>query len=147
VAATLHRVVIGPAAHFKQYRDGRVVIGDDLGPPASAAHEPLAAQPLDFPDEAIRSIHAQRLMREAAQYLPALGAAPVDRVTVGWRPMPKDGYPIVGASRECSNLYVVVTHSGVTLAPILSELATIEILDEVEAEALAPYRLSRFTAG
>ena len=143
----LHRVVVGPAAHIKQYRDGRVVIGDDLGPPASAAHQPLAAQPLDFPDEAIRAIHAQRLLREAAQYLPALGAAPVDRVTVGWRPMPKDGYPIVGSSRECPNLYVVVTHSGVTLAPILSELATIEILDEVEVQALAPYRLSRFIAG
>ena len=143
----LQRVVIGPAAHIKQYRDGRAVIGDDLGPPASPAHEPLAAQPTDFPDEPIRTIHAQRLLREASQYLPALASAPVDRVTVGWRPMPKDGYPIVGPSRECPSLYLVVTHSGVTLAPVLSEYAAIEILDEVEVEALEPYRLARFVAG
>jgi len=140
----LHRVVIGPAAHVKQYRDGRLVIGDDLGPPRTTAHDGLARQPADFPDAATRALHARRLLGEAAQYLPPVANAPVDRVTVGWRPMPKDGYPIVGACRECANLYLAVTHSGVTLAPILGELAALEILDGAEVRALAPYRPARF---
>jgi glycine/D-amino acid oxidase-like deaminating enzyme len=58
--------------------------------------------------------------------------------------MPKDGYPIIGAGRVCPNLYLAVTHSGVTLAPLLGELATMEILDGVEVEMLAPYRQARF---
>jgi glycine/D-amino acid oxidase-like deaminating enzyme len=140
----LQRVAIGPAAHLKQYRDGRIVIGDDLGPPSTVAHDYLKSQPTDFPDDPVRSLHAQRILREAAQYLPAVADAVVDKVTVGWRPMPKDGYPIVGASDHCRNLYVVVTHSGVTLAPVVSELAAIEMLDAVEVQALAPYRPARF---
>ncbi len=139
----LQRIAIGPAAHFKQYRDGRVVIGDDLGPPASAAHDYLRGQPEDFPDESFRELHRRRILAQAAQYLPQLADAPVERVTIGWRPMPKDGYPIVGACREYPNLYLAVTHSGVTLAPVLGELAAIEILDSVEVEPLGPYRPAR----
>jgi glycine/D-amino acid oxidase-like deaminating enzyme len=146
MAALLSHVAIGPDAHFKQYRDGRVVIGDDFGPPPTVAHDVLQHQPADFPNDATREVHTRRILRQAAQYLPALADAPVDRVTVGWRPLPKDGYPIVGASARCPNLYVVVTHSGVTLAAVLSELAAIEILDGVEVQALAPYRPSRFAA-
>jgi glycine/D-amino acid oxidase-like deaminating enzyme len=121
-----------------------MVIGDDLGPPSTAAHDVLRQQPADFPDEAVRELHARRLLGEAAQYLPSVADAPLDRVTVGWRPMPKDGYPIIGACRDCANLYLAVTHSGVTLAPILGELAAMEILDGVEVQPLAPYRLARF---
>jgi glycine/D-amino acid oxidase-like deaminating enzyme len=143
----VHRVAVGPAAHLKQYADGRMVIGDDLGPPGTAAHDYLRQQPADFPDENFRELHRRRLLAEAAQYLPQLADAPVERVTVGWRPMPKDGYPIVGACRACPNLYLAVTHSGVTLAPLLGELASLEILDGVEVGMLAPYRPARFTAG
>jgi glycine/D-amino acid oxidase-like deaminating enzyme len=35
-------------------------------------------------------------------------------------------------------------HSGVTLSPLVAQLAAIEILDGVEAEPLAPYRPARF---
>lgn len=146
MAPLLHRVAIGPVAHFKQYRDGRVVIGDDFGPPTTVAHDYLQSQPVDFPDAAIRDLHTQRILKQAAQSLPALADAPVDKVTLGWRPLPRDGYPIVGTSAKCPNLYLVVTHSGVTLAPVLSELASIEILDGVEVQALGPYRPSRFAA-
>ena len=143
----VRHVAIGPAAHVKQYRDGRIVIGDDLGPPNSAAHELLGKQPADFPDETFRELHQRRLLGEAAQYLPQAAGAPVDRITIGWRPMPRDGYPIVGACPACPNLYLAVTHSGVTLAPLLAELAAIEIVEGVDVQLLAPYRLARFAAG
>ena len=141
--ALVHRVVIGPDAHFKQYREGGMVIGDDFAPPPNAVHEYLN-HPLDFPDDATRRLHEQRILKQAAEYLPAAEKAPVEKVTLGWRPMPKDGFPIIGPAGSCPNLYIVVTHSGVTLAAILGELVTQEILDRVSVAMLEPYRPSRF---
>lgn len=139
-----HRVLIGPDAHFKQYRDGGMVIGDDFGPSPTAAHDELKRHPLDFPDDAIRQLHEQRILKQAAEYLPAARKAPVEKVTLGWRPMPKDGFPIIGPAENCPNLYILVTHSGVTLAGILGELVSQEILDRVSVTMLEPYRPSRF---
>jgi glycine/D-amino acid oxidase-like deaminating enzyme len=41
-------------------------------------------------------------------------------------------------------LYVVVTHSGVTLAPILGRYVTQEVMSGSRIEALAPFRPERF---
>jgi glycine/D-amino acid oxidase-like deaminating enzyme len=57
------------------------------------------------------------------------------------RPMPLDGLPVVGYLED--GLYVVVTHSGVTLAPILGQLAAVELLDNMAMEVLREYRPSR----
>jgi glycine/D-amino acid oxidase-like deaminating enzyme len=37
-----------------------------------------------------------------------------------------------------------VMHSGITLGPLVGRLASMEILDGVHVEPLAPYRLERF---
>ncbi len=59
--------------------------------------------------------------------------------------MPLDGYPVMGFAEEAPNLYVAITHSGVTLAPALSQLAAQEICDAAPADAvLGPYRPQRF---
>ena len=51
----------------------------------------------------------------------------------------------MGFAIEAPNLYVALTHSGVTLAPVLSQLAALEICDGVSADAvLGPYRPERF---
>ena len=51
----------------------------------------------------------------------------------------------MGFASEAPNLYVALTHSGVTLAPALSQLAAQEICDGTPAEAvLGPYRPQRF---
>ena len=65
-------------------------------------------------------------------------------VPVGYRPMPLDGYPVLGLSRTVPNVYLAVTHSGVTLAPLVGEYTAIEILDGVSVDLLAPYRVERF---
>jgi glycine/D-amino acid oxidase-like deaminating enzyme len=61
---------------------------------------------------------------------------------VGLRALPADGLPVVGplAGRG----YVVVTHSGITLAPLLGELVAREVCDAAEQPLLAPYRVERF---
>ena len=65
-------------------------------------------------------------------------------VPVGYRPMPLDGLPVIGFTKVVPNVYLAVMHSGVTLAPLVGELSAIEIMDGVNVELLAPYRLERF---
>jgi glycine/D-amino acid oxidase-like deaminating enzyme len=55
--------------------------------------------------------------------------------------MPEDEFPMVGFTANCPNLYVAAMHSGVTLAPLIGELAAREILDGERAIALDPYRI------
>ncbi len=89
--------------------------------------------------------HADDLLARAARYLPGLAAARAIPVPVGYRPMPLDGYPVLGFGDGAPNVYIALTHSGVTLAPLIGELAAIEIVDDVRTEVLNAYRVERFT--
>ena len=116
--------------HLRQCADGRLMIGE--GDQESLAEDDTQA-------------HADDLLARASRYLPGLSGAQAVPVPVGWRPMPLDGYPVMGFASEASNLYVALTHSGVTLAPVLSQLAAQEICDGTPPEAvLGPYRPQRF---
>jgi glycine/D-amino acid oxidase-like deaminating enzyme len=57
--------------------------------------------------------------------------------------MPADGFSIVGTVAERPGLYLCVTHSGVTLAPLLSELVTSEITSGQPDPRLADFRPAR----
>ena len=116
--------------HLRQCADGRLMIGE--GDQESLAEDDTQA-------------HADDLLARARRYLPGLAGAQAVPVPVGWRPMPLDGYPVVGFAAEAANLYVALTHSGVTLAPALSQLAAQEICGGTPADAvLGPYRPQRF---
>ena len=116
--------------HIRQCADGRMMIGE--GNQESLAEDD--SQP-----------HADDLLERACNYLPGLSGAKAIPVPVGWRPMPLDGYPIMGFTPEVSNMYIALTHSGVTLAPVVSQLAAMEICDGVNADdVLSPYRPTRF---
>ena len=88
--------------------------------------------------------HADELLENTKKILPSIGDASAIATPVGYRPMPIDGYPVIGFTESVSNLYIALMHSGVTLAPLVSEMATIEIVDGVMVDWFAPYRLSRF---
>jgi glycine/D-amino acid oxidase-like deaminating enzyme len=68
----------------------------------------------------------------------------LDFVTLGHRVLPKDGHSIIGPSRTFPNVYVVATHSGMTLAPIFGQLAAAEVLDGVKVDLLEAFRPDRF---
>ena len=61
---------------------------------------------------------------------------------LGWRPVPSDGLPVVGAIED--GLYVTVMHSGMTLAAITADYATREIMRGEHINTLGPYRPGRF---
>lgn len=65
-------------------------------------------------------------------------------IKVGMRPMPVDGYPIVGFYDQIEGLYLIVVHSAITLAPVISRMASSEIIDNVQMKELECCRLSRF---
>lgn len=146
-APLLSRVVVSPGGHMKQNPDGRVVAGELAGPPDSTAHEILATRPGRFPDRTLEREHGQRILASVSKYLPALQTAQIDAVTIGFRPVPLDGYPVVGFSDSVSGAYTVVTHSGVTLAALLGQLVALEVFEGAQVELLAPYRPARFAGG
>ncbi len=88
--------------------------------------------------------HADVLLAQAKTYLPAIGDASAIPTPVGYRPMPLDGFPVIGFTKAIPNLYIALMHSGVTLAPLVGEMASLEISDEVQVEWFLPYRAERF---
>ncbi|MED1111758.1 FAD-dependent oxidoreductase [Bacillus pumilus] len=68
----------------------------------------------------------------------------LESIKVGMRPMPEDGYPIVGFQDHIEGLYLAVMHSAITLAPLIAHLAASEIIDRESRSELEPCRLSRF---
>jgi glycine/D-amino acid oxidase-like deaminating enzyme len=143
--AVLRAVCDGPhGIEFKQFPDGRIVGNDAENPPALAAHAAILAGPVDFPNDALRAQHGQRILSRIATVFPAARERPLERLTLGFRPMPPDGMPVVGPVPSVANAYVVVTHSGVTLAPILGELVAAELVGGAAPSALlAPFRPPR----
>ena len=90
--------------------------------------------------------HADALLSRAKAYLPAIADAEAIPTPVGYRPMPLDGFPVLGFTETVQNLYIALMHSGVTLAPLVGEMATLEIADGARVDWFAPYRPERFRA-
>jgi glycine/D-amino acid oxidase-like deaminating enzyme len=125
----VNHVLLSPLGQIKQKANGRIVTGADFE----------AAKEEDTSRE-----HGERFLQRMAAVLPPLGKAQLDKVTLGLRPMPKDGYPIVGFPSGHPDIYVTVMHSGITLGAAIGQLAATEILDRVDVELLDPYRVERF---
>ena len=116
--------------HLRQASDGTLMIGQGT------------QESLNRDDS---QEHANELLARAKHYLPSIADASAVPVPVGYRPMPIDGFPVLGFTPSVPNLYIALMHSGVTLAPLVGEWATLEIVDGVRVEALNPYRPERFS--
>lgn len=84
-----------------------------------------------------------QIIEDASELVPELKGAQVQQVTAGLMPYPADAHPILGFAKGCCNLYVAVTHSGATLAPLIGKLVAQEIVSNQPLDVLAPYRLER----
>ena len=58
--------------------------------------------------------------------------------------MPADKRPALGSVGVISGLHLAVTHSGVTLAPVIAETLVREVMGEEQDELAAAYKASRF---
>ena len=62
------------------------------------------------------------------------------------RPYPQDGKTLAGPLPGADGLFVIATHSGVTLSPAIGKLMAELIAEGRTPDALAPFSLSRFQA-
>ena len=69
---------------------------------------------------------------------------PLADAIVGIRALTADLLPAVGWASDTAGIYVVVTHSGITLAPVLGELIAAEVIDGTDEHLLRPFRPTRF---
>jgi glycine/D-amino acid oxidase-like deaminating enzyme len=86
-----------------------------------------------------------RLLHESARHVvPELGDSRIVQTRVANRPIPADGYPSVGAVPSVPGYYEAVSHSGITLGPVIGRLLASEILSGKSDEMLADFRPERF---
>lgn len=87
------------------------------------------------------------LLQRARELVPALEEFRVEEARVGFRPVPEDGLPCVGAAPGPGGYYEAVTHSGVTLGPLVGRLLAREIVAGEPDESLERFSPYRFTHG
>ncbi|MFJ6601441.1 FAD-dependent oxidoreductase [Streptomyces lydicus] len=90
------------------------------------------------PSELARLLHAS-----ARRVVPELGSGHLTRTRVANRPIPGDGFPSVGAVSSVPGYYEAVSHSGITLGPVIGRLLASEILGGQRDEMLADFRPER----
>ena len=88
--------------------------------------------------------HARALLAQAARFFPVLAGAGVDRWWLAYRAMPADRLPIVGPLPWLDPLYLAVSLSGVTVAPVLAGWWPDEVATQAPDGLLAPFRPGRF---
>jgi sarcosine oxidase subunit beta len=114
---------------IKQTPSGTIVIG--------ATREPGEDVPLVTADG------TASMLAEAAELVPALRGVRLLRSWAGIRPVPPDGYPILGPT-GVDGLLVAVMHRGVTLAPVVGRTLTELMTVGTPTLDIDDYRLSRF---
>jgi glycine/D-amino acid oxidase-like deaminating enzyme len=125
----LNGLVLADRLHMRQTAEGRIIAGSDFG----------GADPGEDADAT-----AHELFAATKTMLLGGEGLELDFHTVGYRPTPVDGFPIIGRAEGADGLYVAVMHSGITLAPAVGLFAAREILDGERDALLAPYGLNRF---
>lgn len=115
-----------PHIHFRQNQDNEIICGIGSQDDSQFIN----------PNEFTLKLHAE-LSKYINQNIKYSG------YKYGLRVMPKDGLPIIGLC-DNSNVYIVMTHSGVTLAPILAQIIKSEIVDKQQVSEIDFYRMKRF---
>jgi glycine/D-amino acid oxidase-like deaminating enzyme len=133
VPVRLSRILTTPSLNVRPAGGGRLLLQaldlDPVSPPRS----------IPGGDSDI----ARTMLARVAAVLPGAKGALVEHLELGRRAMPADGRTVSGFVPHSERTYVVVTHSGITLGPLLGGLVA-EELHGRPVELLAPFRPDRF---
>ena len=138
---TIKKIVVGPGVHIHQRANGVVVMGEQDSLPISHDQR-LSTRPEQFPNRQLSLEHGQRIVSLATSFIPQFKDLEIDKVDIGWRPLPRDGKPIVGFLNQYE--YLATMHSGISLAPIIAELTREELIFGVNSKLLSDFRPQRF---
>lgn len=71
------------------------------------------------------------------------GELQIENIVIGQRARPADGLPAIGYVTPHQRVYVAVTHSGITLSPLIGKLVAQELVQDQASELLADFRPQR----
>ena len=97
-------------------------------------------------DFSFNSRRIEAIKKASRAYLPGLEEAKLIEIWRGLRPCTPDGLPIIGHSKDFSNLIIAAGHAmlGMSLGPITGKLVSQLVLGEKTDLNLAPLAASRF---
>ncbi|RRO18739.1 FAD-binding oxidoreductase [Saccharopolyspora rhizosphaerae] len=129
----LNSVLTTPSLNVRPDGGGRFVLqGLDLDADADPANPP-----------AVDGVHARELCRRLEALLAGTSGAVLESMRVGQRSMPGDGLTVAGFLGGSERMYVLATHSGITLGPLLGRLAADEVVHGRDASPLRDFRPDR----
>ena len=129
--AALGRVVHAPGIHLRPDAGGGLLLGaEDVDTLVANAGSPVSLSAL--------------LLERAARVFPAARPVRIVESRIGVRPMPGDHHTIAGRIPGLANGWMIATHSGITLGPLLGRLMADEIIRDKPSSTLAPFRPDRF---
>jgi len=128
----INHVLMTNDVHFKQNIDGTLTAGEIF---SGDLNEGVVA--LDLASDV--------LLRISRKLHLSTNLNPIN-IQIGIRPVPIDGFPVVGNIVGQKGVFVAVMHSGVTLAPLIGQLLALEIFQISESPLLQQFRPSRFVS-
>lgn len=114
---SMNRLITSPWLNVRPAGGGRLLL--------QALDVDATADPTQVPD--VDSDVAEELLSRLRAVLKNTEGARVAELQVGQRAMPRDGLSVIGKPMAAPWLYIVATHSGVTLAPVLGSGVAREI--------------------
>ncbi|MDE0156105.1 MAG: FAD-dependent oxidoreductase [Gammaproteobacteria bacterium] len=135
---TLQTVLDTPDVKMRQCVDGRLIFNIDCN------------EDIDSTDEATLKCIISNKISSALEYF---DINIIDRdglvfssIKLGKRAIPEDGLPLIGPIGNTSGIYLVFTHSGVTLAPLVGRLLMEEILSGKTNKLISHWNPGRLCA-
>jgi glycine/D-amino acid oxidase-like deaminating enzyme len=132
----LSRVLLADGVLIRPAGGGRLLVSSNAYDVELAGEAPGPEGEIGGPEA------GERLMRLLGRRVRGAEEGWAEETWMCVRALPGDLRPVVG--RALDGLYVVATHSGVTLAPALAELVASEVLEGTDREELRPFRPGRF---
>jgi glycine/D-amino acid oxidase-like deaminating enzyme len=122
-------LVTCPEIEIRESSDGRLVVAADYT--GAITQEALHRR-------------AEDTLRRLKATFPGAEDVRLLDVSVGIRPVPADGLPIIGPLSHDAGVYVAVMHSAITLAPVVGRLVAVELIHGLQAEGPRGLRPDRF---
>jgi D-hydroxyproline dehydrogenase subunit beta len=125
--------LIAPQLNVRPDGGGRLLLQalalDDLADPATPP--------------SLTSDIAQQFCERYRSLFADAGELQIEQIVVGQRARPADGLPAVGFVTPEQRVYVAVTHSGITLSPLIGKLVAQELVGDSPSELLNDFRPQR----
>lgn len=130
----LRCVIHSPTLNLRPASGGSAVVQAlDLNSDVDPADPPTSDGPI-----------AATIARRLAGLLSDHSGQPDVDLRIGIRSLPADGHTIAGYASPRSRIYCLVSHSGITLAPVLGRLVAAEVSTGRQQDLLDAFRPGRF---